>query len=53
MSDYLTCGDTALQTHELRRTIQDLESITVQSGKKGTGFMLQFEVITLKYLGIQ
>ena len=51
MSDYLTCGDTALQTHELRMTIQDLE--TVQSGKKATGFKLQFEVIALKYLDIR
>ena len=42
MSDYLTCGDTALQAHELRMTIHDLE--TVQPGKKGTGFKQQFEV---------
>ena len=44
LNDYLTCGETAVPAHELRRKITDLEA-SVQD-KKMTGFQSEFNVST-------
>ena len=44
LNDYLTCGETAVPAHELRRKITDLEA-TIED-KEVTGFQFEFDVST-------
>ena len=44
LNDYLTCGETAVPAHELRRKITDLE--TSVRDKEVTGFQFEFDVST-------
>ena len=41
LNDYLTCGDTSVPAHELRRTISTLAG---RDGEGRSGFERQFEV---------
>ena len=42
LNDYLTCGETAVPAHELRRKITDLEA--PMQDKEVTGFQSEFDV---------
>lgn len=41
LNDFLTCGDTSVPAHELRRTIS---ALTGKDGDRKSGFEMQFEV---------
>ena len=45
LNDYLTCGETAVPAHELRRKITDLEA-TIEDKEEVTGFQFEFDVST-------
>ena len=42
LSDYITCGDTSMMAHELRRAMVDMNK---KDGTGKSGFEQQFEVL--------